>query len=100
MKNVVLSADGDRIVYSVPSEVADNLEEYCMAFCLKWLRTSPHAKQYRIGGALCYNESDFIAYLNQWVFPDRQSKPIDNLGWIGFEEPLPDQYKDCPQFNF
>ena len=29
MKNVIISADGDRIVYSVPNIVADNLTEYC-----------------------------------------------------------------------
>lgn len=32
MKEVILSADGDSIVYLVPDEVADNLIEYCMEF--------------------------------------------------------------------
>lgn len=100
MKNVVLSADGNRIVYSVPIEVADNLEEYCTEFCAKWLRTSPHAEKYRIGGVFCYNEADFIDYLNKWVFPNQQSILIENLGWIDFSDTLPDRYKDCPQFNF
>jgi len=100
MKNVVLSADGDRIVYYVPDEVADNLEDYCMEFCTEWLRTSSQAKKYRIGGVVCYNEADFIDYLNKWIFPNQQSKFIENLGWIDFECALPDKYKDCPQFNF
>lgn len=56
MKNVIISADGDRIVYSVPNIVADNLTEYCIEFCDKWLKTSPHAKKYRFNGGLCYNE--------------------------------------------
>ena len=30
MKNVIISADGDRMVYSVPNIVADNLTEYCI----------------------------------------------------------------------
>lgn len=38
MKNVILSADGDRMVWSVPDVVAANLEEYCMEFCCRWLR--------------------------------------------------------------
>ena len=45
MKNVIISADGDRMVYSVPDIVADNLTEYCIEFCDKWLRTSPYAKK-------------------------------------------------------
>ena len=69
MKNVVLSADGDRMVYSVPDSVADRLDEYCLAFT-EWLYASPHARKYRIGGGLCYNE------------------------------PLPEPWQDCPQFNF
>ena len=61
MKPVVLSADGDRMVYQVPDEVADHLEQYCLEFCTQWLATSPHADQYRIGGGFCYHEGDFIA---------------------------------------
>ena len=67
MKNVIISADGDRMVYSVPNIVADNLTEYCIEFCHRWLRTSSHAKKYRINGGLCYNERDFIEYLNRFI---------------------------------
>lgn len=31
MKLVILSADGDSVVYSVPDIVADHLEDYCLA---------------------------------------------------------------------
>jgi hypothetical protein len=47
MKEVILSADGDRVVYLVPDVVADNLKKYCLNFCTKWIRTDPHAKKYR-----------------------------------------------------
>ena len=30
MKHVIISADGERKVYSVPDVVADNLAKYCM----------------------------------------------------------------------
>lgn len=100
VKNVILSADGDRMVYSVPDEVADNLEVYCLEFCDNWLRTSPHAKKYRIKGCICYNESDFIDYLNKWIFPNEHSELVENLGWIYCDDLLPKKYKDCPQFNF
>ena len=101
MKNIILSSDGDRMVYSVPDQVAQNLEQYCMDFCDKWLHTNPHAKKYRIKGGLCYNESDFIEYLNHWIFPDEPSVLLDNLGPIGIDEtPIPEKYQNCPMFNF
>lgn len=37
MKEIILSADGDSIVYLVPDAVADNLEKYCLEFCEVWL---------------------------------------------------------------
>ncbi len=100
MKNIVLSADGDRVVYSVPDKVADNLEKYCLEFCTTWLKTSPHAKKYRTSGGLCYNQEDFINYLNKWVFPEKPSSFVENLGWIDFGSALPEKYKNCPEFNF
>ena len=100
MKCVVLSADGDRKVYAVPDTVADNLSEYCMEFCTKWLVTSPSARKYRIHGGLCFNEADFVEYLNVHVFPDQQSSLVKNLGWIDFGQKLPEPYCDYPAFNF
>ncbi len=100
MKNVVISADGDRKVYSVPDKVADNLSKYCNRFRTQWLPRNPHAKKYRIRGGLCYNEEDFIEYLNTWVFPNQKSVLVENLGWIDFDAELPAPYTDCPQFNF
>ena len=60
MKDVILSADGDRVVYLVPDAVADNLDEYCLEFCSDWLRNSPDAERYRVGAGVCYTESDSI----------------------------------------
>ena len=99
MKNIVLSADGDSKVYSVPNVVAENLEEYCQEFCCDWLVHSPEAKKYRKKRGLCYNEEDFIEYLNQYRFPNQTSVLIENLGWINFDESLPEKYKDCPVSN-
>jgi len=50
MKEVIISADGDSVVYLVPDAVANNLEDYCIYFCDKWMRTSPNAKKYRMKG--------------------------------------------------
>ncbi len=100
MKNVVLSADGDRKVYSVPDVVADHLEEYCNEFCCVWLRTSPDAEKYRKKQGLCYNEDDFIKYLNTYKFPEEPSVLVENLGWIDYDCLLPEKYRNYPDFNF
>ena len=100
MKNVVISADGDRKIYSVPDVVANNWSGYCIEFCNEWIRNSPQAKKYRIGDVVCYNEDDFIEYLNTYVFPDEKSVLVKNLGWIDFDSKLPAPYCNYPEFNF
>ena len=69
------------MVYSVPDSVADRLDEYCLAFT-EWLYASPHARKYRIGGGLCYNEADFISYLNRWIFPELSPRSWSGT-WAG-----------------
>ena len=100
MKEVILSADGDSIVYSVPDPVAEDLDEYCREFCSRWMQTSPHAARYRLEYGFCYNEGDFIDYLNEFVFPQEKSVFVKNLGWIEDENELPKEYLGLPCFNF
>lgn len=97
MKYVMLSADNNPSVYLVPDIVADNLSEYCMEFCNKWLYESPHAKKYSLGDGICYTEKDFIEYLNTWVFPSEQSTLIET---IAYDKDIPLKYKCCEWFNF
>jgi len=100
MKEIILSADGDSIVYLVPDEVADNLDNYCHEFCSVWLWTSPDAERYRVDGGVCYTEADFIDYLNEYIFPTQKSVFVKNLGWTEFGEELPSEYQKHPYFNF
>ncbi len=100
MKEIILSADGDSIVYSVPDEVANDLRKYCLGFCTKWIKTGPQAKRYQIKGGYCYNESDFIDYLNESVFPEQKSVFVKNLGWTDLGNNLPPEYREHPYFNF
>ena len=100
MKEIILSADRDSIVYSVPDDVAEHLQEYCLKFCDDWLRNSPDAKKYRKNGILCYDENDFIDYLNKYVFPEQRSVMLKNLGWTDLGRNLPQEYRDHPYFNF
>ena len=100
MKNVILSADGDCKVFSVPDEVANNLNTYCLTFCGDWLHNSPDAEKYRTGEGVCFNEEDFIDYLNTWLFPDKPSVLVTNLGCIRWNWCIPFKYRRCPRFNF
>ena len=103
MKNVLLSADSEISVFAVPDEVADNLEKYCLEFCSDWLHKSPDAEKYRvqIGDIIgvCFNEKDFIDYLNQYVC-DEQSVLITTLTNVYDEDGLPKEYIGLPYFNF
>ena len=100
MKEIIISADGDSVVYLVPDAVANNLRKYCIHFCDKWMKSSPHAEKYKINGVYCYNEADFIDYLNEHVFPDQISVFVKNLGWTDLEKNLPPEYQAHPYFNF
>lgn len=100
MKEIILSADGDSVVYLVPDVIADNLNKYCIEFCDNWLWNSPDAKQYRTKQGLCFNEADFINYLNKYIFPEQKSVLLKNLGWTDLGKNLPSEYKSHPYFNF
>ena len=100
MKEVILSADGDSFVYRVPDDVAENLSDYCIEFCDRWMKTSPEARKYKIRGGYCFDQSDFIDYLNRYVFPDERSVLVKNLGDTNLGKKLPAAYKNHPYFNF
>lgn len=103
MKNVLLSADNEVSVFSVPDKVADNLEKYCLDFCCDWLHESPDASKYHVQMGdiigVCYSEKDFIDYLNQYIC-DEQSIWITTLTDVYSEEELPKEYAGLPYFNF
>ena len=103
MKNVLLSADCEISVFSVPDKVADNLEKYCSEFCCHWLHESPDAEKYRVkmGSMIgvCYSEKDFIDYLNQYVCGE-QSILIKTLTGVYVGDELPKEYIGLPYFNF
>lgn len=98
MKSVVLSADGDRSVYLVPDEVAENLNEFCDKPFYDWLKADPNAEKYRTDRGYCFDERAFIEYIAE-RFPDTPPSFVEALG-IDFVAPLPERYQDCPDFNF
>lgn len=103
MKKVLLSADSEMSVYSVPDEVADYLEKYCMEFCSHWLHESPDAAKYRIrmgnAVAVCYTEKDFIEYLNRYIC-EEMSEWITTFTNVYSKKNLPKEYAKLPHFHF
>ena len=79
MKNVVLSADGERSVYLVPDEAADNVEELASGPFYGWLENDPRAEKYRTEQGYCFDETAFIEYLAQ-RFPDTPARFVEALG--------------------
>ncbi|MCL2445441.1 MAG: hypothetical protein FWD06_01560 [Oscillospiraceae bacterium] len=97
-KHIWLSADSPASIYLVPDVVAKNLRVYIDDF-YKWMETSATAAKHRMptgfgGIGLCFNDCDFIAYLNDVVFTDRPCKLVDR---DGDNEKYP---RDMPGFNF
>lgn len=103
MKHILLSADSQICVYSVPDRVAEELHEYCMEFCCNWLRRSPDAARYRVktGAAVSfhYTEKDFIDYLNRYIC-DTPSALVKVFPDTFDRENLPEEYAQLPYFNF
>ena len=103
MKHILLSADSEISVFTVPDRVADNLEQYCLEFCSDWLHKSPDAEKYRVKTGdtvgVCYNEKDFIDYLNQYIC-DEQSSLVTSFTEVYPGDKLPEEYAGLPYFNF
>jgi len=100
MKHLILSADNTPSLYLVPEDVTNNLDKHLKKFW-EWMQTNPNAEKYRIDCgnfiSICYNESDFIQYLNTWIFPDQPAQLIE-----AFDEymDIPEKYKHIQWFNF
>jgi len=99
VKQVILSADGDQYLYSVPDPVAENLDRFCMEF-LRWMQYTPAGKKYWIGRGFMFTEADFIDWLNENRFPEQRSQLLGNLGDWDLQEKIFAEHPDIPHFNF
>ncbi len=99
LKKVILSADSNRYLYSVPDKVADNLENYCQYFANEWMINSLDRKMI-VKKRNHFDQTHFILYLNRFLFPNEQAYLIKDLGWIDYETPMPKEYAGIPFFNF
>ena len=102
MVEVILSADDKAKIYSVPAEVAHNLQKYCLEFATDWVwhgsESAKYLKQHNNQYVAVFNASDFIEYLNDCVFPNQSSTLVKELDYYDYE--LPEEYKKYPRFNF
>lgn len=102
MAEIILSADDKAKIYSVPAEIAYDLQKYCLEFASDWIWHGPESAKYlkRFGNqyVACYNADDFIVYLNQWVYPECPSSLVKELDYYDYE--LPEEYRKYPKFNF
>ena len=98
MRHVLLSADGDMLVYAMEDAIAEQLDAWAWEF-RDWLWYGPERDRYIRNGVACYNVSDFIHYLNDWMFPEYPAVFVENLGPLE-EASLPERYESCPRFYF
>ena len=102
MKEVLLSHDSKVLMYLVPDEVAENLEEYCWEFAANWIWNDPNGakllKEVRGQVVAFYGAPDFIDYLNEWLFPEQSSKLVRQFDFYSYE--IPEEYQGYPRYNF
>ena len=103
MRDVILSHDGEVLLCRVPGEVAGNLEQFCLDFASSWVWHGPENGRFlrwideeQIGAV--FGTTEFIDYLNRWIFPDERSLIVRELG-CSMDE-LPEEYMDLPRYNF
>jgi len=103
MKEVILNHDSEAMLYLVPDEVADNLDQYCWDFAADWIWNGPEKEKFlhETGSGLMgavFGAPDFIDYLNRWAFPDQPSKLVKGLGCYDYE--IPEVYQAYPKYHF
>ena len=104
MAHIVLSADNRPTLYQAPDAVALHLDKLALQFLDSIRRPgSPFLKQMKDGATgepvliLCYNEEDFVAWLNR----KKQTREMKVTAVAQSESfALPDAWRDYPYFNF
>ena len=104
MAYIVLSADNQPTLYQVPEEVALHLNKLARQFLnaiqnpkspfLKNMTDSVTGQKHPI---LCYNEEDFVAWLNR----KKQTRDEKIIAVAHAENyALPDEWRNYPHFSF
>ena len=92
MTYILLSADNYPSVYLAPQKLVDNFHKYVNRFD-EWLVKSPNASDLRTIEGHCFDESDFVRYLNTEVFIETPLVFFEKIESL-------DKYENCFNFNF
>ncbi len=95
---MILSADNELKVYLVPDFVEESFDRLCTAFH----RNPPKKllKEIRGTTVYCFDETDFIRYLNESVCGDEKCVYVETLGWDYDRKKWPEKYRKCRHYNF
>ncbi len=85
MEKLMLSADGDVILYEVDKQILKDFDNLIEEF-FKWKKTN------------CYNEQLFVKFL-QIKYGNEKIKFIKNLGWFDSNN-KPKEYENVKWYNF
>ena len=85
MEKLMLSADGDIMLYEVDKQILNDFDNLIKQF-FKWKKTN------------CYDEQLFVKFLQQ-KYGNNVIKFIKNLGWFDCNE-VPKEYEHIKWFNF
>lgn len=85
MEKLMLSADGDIMLYEVEKQILNNFDNLIEQF-FEWKKTN------------CYDEQLFVKFLCQ-KHGKNSIKFIKNLGWFDYNN-IPKEYESIKWFNF
>ncbi len=85
MEKLMLSADGDIILYEVNKKILDDFDDLIEQF-FQWKKTN------------CYDEQLFVKFLQQKYGKDA-IKFIKNLKWFD-DNNIPKEYENIKWYNF
>jgi len=85
MEKLMLSADGDIMLYEVDKQILNNFDNLIEQF-FEWKKTN------------CYDEQLFVKFLQQ-KYGNEAIKFIKNLGWFDYNN-IPKEYESIKWFNF
>lgn len=85
MEKLMLSADGDIMLYEVDKQILNNFDNLIEHF-FQWKKTN------------CYDEQLFVKFLQQKCGSET-IKFIKNLGWFDYNN-IPKEYENIKWHNF
>ena len=97
-KYVVLSADNECSVYRVPDSVGKSFFKLCDTFHRNAKTLQIHPRENN--GVVCFDETDFIEYLNEKICGEEKCVFVEKIGWRYDKKHWPEKYRSCPHYNF